>query len=312
LPPLCHPSLLPYCCGSFCLQATMTAEPAAKKAKLEPTSGPPLSKPSFDVTGKNFIVTGGTQGLGLEIARQLKDCGAAKLALLSRSREKGEAAAAELTGGSCTATFVQADLGDASSCQAGGKQAIETLGQVHGLVNAAGITDRGNLMTTTVEEFDKQFNMNTRAPFLLTQAVSKHMIEKGVRGAVVNIGSIAAKGGAPFIMAYSASKAAVNVLAKNNAAELAPHGIRVNSIDMGWTATDNEAVLQAKNGGPNWLEKADSSVPLQRIMRPVDVACVACFLLSPASQMMTGTILDLHPDTMLGMLSMKAVDSIDR
>merc|ERR1719222_1002484 len=135
---------------------------------------------------------------------------------------------------------------DPASLQKAAAQAIEVLGgHVDGLVNAAGITDRGNLMNTTVEMFDKQFSVNTRAPFLLTQSISKHMIAKKARGAIVNISSVAAKGGAPFIMAYSASKAALNVLTSNNAAELAPHGIRVNAINMGWTYTDNENALMA-------------------------------------------------------------------
>merc|ERR1719281_1085822 len=115
-----------------------------------------------------------------------------------------------------------------SSLEGAVAAAIEALkGRVDGLVNAAGTTERGNLMDTTVEMFDKQFDINTRAPFLLTQAVAQHLIATEARGAsIVNISSIAAKGGAPFIMAYSASKAALNVLTANNAAELAPHGIR--------------------------------------------------------------------------------------
>merc|ERR1712054_452120 len=121
-------------------------------------------------------------------------------------------------------------------------------------------------------------------------------IERKSRGSIVNISSLAAKGGAPFIMAYSASKAALNVLTQNNATELAPHGIRVNAINMGWTYTENE----------------NAQMPLKRLMRPVDVACTACFLLSPAAQMMTGNVLDLHPDTALGMLSTKTTDSLER
>merc|ERR1711862_847541 len=138
------------------------------------------------------------------------------------------------------------------------------------------------------------------------------MIEKSIKGAIVHISSIAAKGGAPFITSYSASKAALNVLMQNNAAELAPHGIRVNSVNMGWTLTENENALQTKNGGPDWLTKAEASTPLGRIMRPVDVACTACFLLSPAAEMMTGNAVDLHPDTPIGLLSTKTEDSLER
>jgi NAD(P)-dependent dehydrogenase (short-subunit alcohol dehydrogenase family) len=250
----------------------------APKDPIAITSGPPASRLSFDFSGKNFIVTGGTQGLGLEIARQLKLAGASKLALMARTRSKGEPVATELSCDGCTATFVETDMADPKSLESSASVAIEALGgHVHGLVCAAGITDRGNLMNTTVEMFDKQFHVNTRAPFFLTQAVSKSMIEKDIRGSIVHISSIAAKGGAPFITAYSASKCALNILAQNNAAELAQYGIRVNTINMGWTATENEAVLQAKNGGPDWLSKADSGAPLKRIMRPVDVACTVCF-----------------------------------
>merc|ERR1719271_2018915 len=147
-------------------------------------------------------------------------------------------------------------MSDPKSVQTGAAAAIEALkGRVDGLVNAAGTTERGNMMDTTVEMFDKQFDTNTRAPFLLSQAVAKHMIEKKSRGSIVNISSIAAKGGAPFIMAYSASKTALNTLTQNNATELSPHGIRVNSVNMGWTFTDNEDALMVAKGGPNWLSE---------------------------------------------------------
>merc|ERR1719439_242681 len=116
-------------------------------------------------------------------------------------------------------------------------------------------------MNTTIEGFDKQFAINTRAPFLMIQAVAKSMIASKSRGAIVNIGSVAAKGGAPFIMAYSASKAAVDVLSVNNAAELAPHGIRVNAVDMGWTYTENENALMEAKGGKDWLRDADVAHP---------------------------------------------------
>lgn len=290
-----------------------SSDVASKMFSAAPNAAPPLSSPCIDLTGGHYIVTGGTQGLGLEIARQLKAVGAARLALLSRSKNKGDAAAAELTGPGCTAVWVEADMTDPEKLLKAADAAIEALqGRVDGLVNAAGITDRGNLMNTTVDMFNKQFDTNTRAPFFLTQAVAKHLIAKKARGSIVNISSIAAKGGAPFITAYSASKAAVNVLTACNATELAPHGIRVNAINMGWTYTENENALMVAKGGPNWIEKADAGLPLRRLMRPVDVACTVLFLLSPASMMTTGNCYDLHPDTALGLLSTKTEDSLER
>merc|ERR1711904_592642 len=107
-----------------------------------------------NLSGSHFIVTGGTQGLGLEIARQLRELGAGKIALLSRTRSKGEVAAAELSGQACTAFFVEADMADPESVQAAAAEAIKVLGgRVDGLINAAGTTERGNMMDTTVEMF---------------------------------------------------------------------------------------------------------------------------------------------------------------
>merc|ERR1719298_324960 len=295
-------------------QKTDTGRSLQYTQQLEATNdGPPLSVPTFDVSGCNYIVTGGSQGLGLEIAHQLKRIGASKIAILARTRSRGEAAAAQLTSGNCTAYFVEADMTKPESLQAAAAEAIKVLGgRVDGLVNAAGTTDRGNMMDTSVDMFNKQFDTNTRAPFLLSQAVAKHMIEQKSRGSIVNVSSLAAKGGAPFIMSYSASKAALNTITQNNATELAPYGIRVNAINMGWTYTENENELMVKKAGPDWLSAADAGMPLKRLMRPVDVACTACFLVSPAAQMMTGNVLDLHPDTNLGMLSTKTSDSMER
>ena len=127
---------------------------------------------------------------------------------------------------------------------------------------------------------------------------------------MVNIASVASHGGAPFIMAYSVSKAALVALTKNNAAELAPRRIRVNAVNMGWCYTDNEDKLQKANtGDEKWIEKADAGCPLGRILRPADVASTVCFLLSSASSMMTGSVIELHPEFSEGMLSLAANES---
>jgi len=280
---------------------------------------PPLCAPGYDVTGRVFVVTGGSQGLGLAIARQLQQRGAKGLVLVSRNQTKGDAACQELTTSTCACKFVKADLGNAQQASNVIPQAIELMkdvGPITGVVNAAAITERGNLMTTTADEFDSQMAVNVRAPFLISQAVAKHMMEINSQQqqqtrrqcSIVNISSVAAYGGAPFIMAYSTSKAALNALTKNNAAELAPHGIRVNAINMGWTVTDNENTLQTANSGPNWIQQADAGVPLGRILRPEDIASTVGFLLSDSSAMMTGNIVSLHPEFPHGMLSLSATE----
>lgn len=271
---------------------------------------PPLSTPHLSLTARVFLVTGGTQGLGLAIARLLKEQGAAGIVLISRSKDKAAQACKELDGNGCHCVWIKADLAqaeEASSVVTKAVEAMKTVGPISGLVNAAATTARGNLFTTTAPDFDFQMAVNVRAPFLLTQDVSKHMIDYKVEcGSIVNIASVASTGGAPFIMAYSIAKAALVALTKNNAAQLAPHKIRVNAINMGWCLTDNENALQQVQSGSDWAQSADASVPLGRILRPTDVAASVVFLLSGASAMMTGTIMDLHPEFASGMLSNSA------
>ncbi|GKY93351.1 hypothetical protein MPSEU_000302700 [Mayamaea pseudoterrestris] len=270
-----------------------------------PALSPPLSTPSLSVSGRCFIVTGGTQGLGLAIARVLKEQGAAGLALVSRNVIKGQDACYELGDESCTCVHVCADLGmaeEASNVVPRAVQLLQHVGPISGVVNAAATTARGNLMTETSHGFDQQIAVNTRAPFLITQAAAKHMMEHKVAGGIVNIGSCAAHGGAPFVMAYSTSKAALTAMTKTHAAELAHCNIRVNAINMGWTFTDNEDCLQ-RTRNANWLADADVNVPLGRILRPQDVACTVLFLLSSASNMMTGSVLELHPEWADGLIS---------
>lgn len=97
------------------------------------------------------------------------------------------------------------------------------------------------------------------------------------------------------------AKAALVALTKNNAAELGQHGIRVNAVNMGWTATDNEDVLQRAESGDDWLANADKTSALGRICRPSDIAQGVLFLLSDAA-FTTGSVMQLHPEFIVGML----------
>ena len=274
---------------------------------------PPLSTPSASVEGRYFLITGGTQGLGLAIAHHLKEMGASGLVLVSRSKDKGKAVVEEMHDSSCQVIHIPTDLSDAKDTESVFPRAEQALGAgsvITGVVNAAAITERGNLFSTTAEGFDRQMAINARAPFLITQGAARHMVKhKVTRGSIVNICSVAAYGGAPFVMAYSAAKAALVTLTKNNAAELAPKGIRVNGINMGWCFTDNENTVQTSQSDEEWIQRADASVPLGRILRPIDVAVTAGFLLSDASAMTTASVIDLHPEYAHGMLSLLDSDA---
>ncbi|KAK1744643.1 short-chain dehydrogenase [Skeletonema marinoi] len=192
----------------------------------------------------------------------------------------------------CVIEFIKADLSNVEQTEALIPKSILALQKA---VNAAATTARGNLATTTATSFNEQYDTNVRAPFLITKHATQHMMEMNLErglGSIVNICSVASKGGAPFILGYSCAKSALVTLTKNNAAELAPKGTRVNGVDMGWCLTENEDKLQSANAGADWWKNADESVPLGRILRPVDVAASVLFLLSGASVMMTGSIIE--------------------
>ena len=246
-------------------------------------------------TAKVFIVTGGTQGLGKEIALQLARKDAEGIVICGRNSSNGEAAVREISEIGCTCEYVQADLTIAEDCRKVVRACDEKFGKVHGLVNAAGSTDRGGLEDTTVEAWDRMFNLNVRAPFLLTQDVIKIMKRNKSGGSIVNIISDCGHGGPPYLMAYSVSKGALATLTKNNAHALRLDRIRVNGIKMGWTFTPHEDIVQKGMGkGDNWLEEAEAQMPFGRLMRPYDIAYLVNFLLSDQSEMMTGAIIDFN------------------
>lgn len=246
------------------------------------------------VDGKVGIVTGGTQGLGAAVARRLATEGARALVTCGRNLAKGQAVAAAIqseTG--CQMRFVQADLESVADCRKVAA-AVDDFGGVDMLVNAAGITDRGDILTTDEELFDRMFAINTRAPFFLMQEAIRRMVQAGKPGAVVNIGSAAAFAGQPFICAYSGSKGAMATLTRNVAFAAMKNRIRVNQLNIGWMASDGEDKIQRDYHGadPNWLDAVAASQPFGRLLAPEEVAKAVAFLLSDDSGMMTGAVIN--------------------
>ena len=283
---------------------------ALQQQPLSKTTPPPLSQePRYrTLVGKVVIVTGGTSGLGRCIAIKCAAAGARGVLVTGRDAARGAEVCDKInrewgeTGNE--AAFVAVDLADG---EAAAKKimdaAVREFGTVDLLVNsAAACFPRGDLETTTPELWDTMMDTNLKAPFLLTQALARHLKARRARGAVVNIGSCAAHGGAPFILAYSCSKAALACFTKNTAAELRPHGIRVNQVNMGWCYTEAEDRGQRQTN-ENWLAEADAASPSGRILRPEDTAASVLHLLSEASAMVTGAILDISPDMLPGIMS---------
>lgn len=240
------------------------------------------------------IITGGAQGLGLAIARQLALEGATAIALVGRTRAKGEAAVRELSGAGIKAVFVEADVSRIDDCRRIVKEAIGALGSVNGLVNAAAATDRGSLVDTTPETFETLFAANVRGPFFLMQEVVRHLLATKAPGSIVNILSMAAHVGQSYLTPYAASKGALVTLTRNVANAYRAQRIRCNGVLPGWMDTPGEDIVQKTNHGAadDWLEKAEASQPMGQLVKPAQLAGLIAYLLSPGSGVMTGALID--------------------
>ncbi len=243
--------------------------------------------------GKVVVVTGGTQGLGEGIARHLAELGVAGVAICGRDRDRGAAVRDAIEAAGCAAEYVAADLAREDDCREVVAAADARFGRIDGLVNAAGMTDRGTLDDTSVELWDTMFAVNARAPFILTQEAVRVMKRERRGGAIVNITSVSMHCGQSFLTAYSASKAALATLTKNVAHALAADRIRCNALNIGWMDTPNEHAVQKAMGQPDdWLALAESEQPFGRLIKPLDVARMTGFLLGDGAAMMTGALVD--------------------
>lgn len=235
------------------------------------------------------LIIGGTQGLGLAIARALMDQGCRRVVITGRDIAKGEAAA-----DSIGATFMALDLARAEDVIATVDRAAEALGSVNALVNAAALTDRGGIRDTAIADWDRIMNANARAPFFAIQTFANRAIAAGHPAQVVNILSMAAHCGQSFLAPYSASKAALLNVTKNAANALRHDRIRVNGINCGWMDTPGEDMIQRKyhNADDDWLARAEIAQPMGMLVKPDHVATLAAYLLGPASGVMTGSVID--------------------
>ena len=246
------------------------------------------------IENKVAIVTGGTQGLGAAIAWQFAQAGAKAILTCGRNAENGSQVATKITQSTgVPVVFIQADLESVADCRNVVTEADTRFGQVDILVNAAGLTDRGNLLDTSEDLFNRMFAVNTRAPFFLRQESAKGMIRENIKGSIVNIGSASAMAGQPFIAPYCASKGALATLTRNSGYALMRNNIRVNQLNIGWMASDGEDRIQREYHGAedNWLDAAAAEMPFGRLLDPKEVAKAVAFLASDDSGMMTGSVI---------------------
>ncbi len=269
-----------------------------------------LTDHSNQFEDKVIIVTGSTQGSGAETAKLFAHRGASGVTICGRQEEEGNKIKKEIESIGTKCIFVKADLFEEKDCRQIVKLTDENFGKVDCLINVAGFTERGTILSTTMDNYDKCFNVNTKAPFILMQDTIKIMIREKIQGTIFNILSMAMHSGMPFLAAYSASKAALANITKNTANAVAGHNIRVNALNIGWTDTPGEHVIQKKfhDGGDDWLDKAEKKVPFKRLTKAIDVARAAAFFCSQESGLVTGSVID-YDQSVLGWHSYSAYDT---
>lgn len=243
--------------------------------------------------GKVIVATGGTQGIGEAVALGAARNGAAGVVICGRQQDKGQLVAAKVEELGCAAEYVRADLSLVEDCRNVVHRCDQRFGRVDGILNSAADTNRGTLEDTTVEFWDYLFAVNVRAPFLLIQEAVRIMKRESIAGSIVNILSVASYCGLENLVAYSSTKGALRTMTKNLANGLRKYRIRVNGINLGWTDTPAEDVVQKKQGSPdNWLEVAERNSPFGRLLKSDDVARLCLYLLSDESGILTGSNID--------------------
>jgi NAD(P)-dependent dehydrogenase (short-subunit alcohol dehydrogenase family) len=251
---------------------------------------PPALGPLFDLSGRVAIVTGGSRGLGRELAEGLGEAGARVVITARGEAELAATAAALRAAGIAVEAFVGSVTDPAAAAEAV-RFAVERFGRLDILVNNAGTAWVAPTLAMPVERWREVLETNATGTFLMAQAAARQMVAQGEGGRIINVASVAGLlGSHPAVLAavgYSASKAAVIGLTRTLATHLAPHAINVNAIAPGFFPSPMTEPLLAGGGA----ERVARSVPLGRLGRPGELKGVCVFLAAPASSYITGQVI---------------------
>lgn len=241
----------------------------------------------FSLKGKYGLVTGAGSGIGKGMARGLAEAGA-KVALAGRNMEKLKKVEAEMTESALYTLPFQVDMADPDSISNLVKSILKEFGRIDFLFNNAGMIYRAPSEEFPINEWEEMIKTNLSGPFLLSQAVARHMIEIGIKGSIVNTSSLIAVFGGVTVPAYAATKGGLTQLTKSMCNDWAKYGIRVNAIGPGWVKTDMTDALQKD---PERFKTISARIPLGRWAEPEDLAGLAVFLASEASAYITGQVI---------------------
>lgn len=239
------------------------------------------------------IVTGGSSGIGLAIAEKFVQAGIQTI-IIGRDAEKLSAAGDQL-GPLCRP--IAQDLNDLAAIPALVNDIALEYGRIDILVNNAGINMKKEFTDVTDEEFAGILHTNLQSVFAVCREVARVMIPQG-KGNIINISSMAAQYGIPKVIAYTASKSAIEGMTKAMAVELSPMGILVNCIAPGFIATDMSS--KALNGDAERKQKVFARTPLGRLGEPADIGDAALFLASDQAKYVTGVVLPIDGGNSIG------------
>jgi len=243
---------------------------------------------------KVAIVTGGGSGIGLAIAEKFVENGITTL-IVGRDEQKLKDAKEKL--GALCETFT-CDLAILAAIPKLVNNIIQRFGKIDVLVNNAGINMKKDFIDVTDEDFQRIMMTNVTAVFALSREVVKCMLEKDTNGSIINISSMASQYGIPKVIAYTASKSAIEGMTRAMATELSPKGIRINCIAPGFIATDMSA--KALNSDPERKAKAMGRTPMGELGDPSDIGDAAVFLASDVSKYITGVVLPVDGGNSIG------------
>lgn len=242
------------------------------------------NKNLFDLTGKHALITGGSRGIGLGIAREFTAAGA-KVTLLGRTERSLQNACESISDG---ANYLVADVSEAAKAESVCAEAADRFGPVDILVNNAGTVRRGPAEDLSVEDFEEVMKLNVTGAFAYARAFARHRIAAAGAGKIINIASLMSEVSRRNTAAYTASKGAIKMLTKNMACEWAQFNIQSNGIGPGFIQTDFTEPLWTNPEFDEWVK---TRTPQGRWGQPEDIGRTAVFLASPASDFVNGQIL---------------------